>query len=120
MFLGERCSANVSCVLKWLWYQSTDVPSIQNTIVNCLPAVTKVGQLLVSVDEFFEGDGLVLVVVCGLSVYVVEDAFMMLWVEQILVGVVGDCAVLGYLDEHFEQHPEHLVQLPVCTVHQKN
>lgn len=41
-------------------------------------AVTKVGQLLVSVDEFLEGDGLVLVVVCGLSVYVVEDAFMML------------------------------------------
>lgn len=120
MFLGERCSANVSCVLKWLWYQSTDVTSIQNTIVNCLPAVTKVGQLLVSVDEFFEGDGLVLVVVCGLSVYVVEDAFMMLWVEQILVGVVGDCAVLGYLDEHFKQHPEHFTQLPVCTVHQKH
>lgn len=88
--------------------------SIQNTIVNCLPAVTTVGQLLVSVDEFFEGDGLVLVVVCGLSVYVVEDAFMMLWVEQILVGVVG------YLDEHFKQHPEHFTQLPVCTVHQKH
>lgn len=51
--------------------------SIQNTIVNRLPVVTKVGQLLVRVDEFIEGDGFVLVVVCGFSVGVVGDDFVM-------------------------------------------
>lgn len=58
--------------------QLTNVTSIQNTIVNCLPVVTTVGQLLVSVDEFIEGDGLALVVVCGLSVNVVGNAVVML------------------------------------------
>lgn len=57
--------------------QLTNVTSIQNTIVNCLPVVTTVGLLLVSVDEFIEGDGLALVVVCGLSVDVVGNAVVM-------------------------------------------
>lgn len=57
--------------------QLTNVTSIQNTIVNCLPVVTTVGLLLVSVDDFIEGDGLALVVVCGLSVDVVGNAVVM-------------------------------------------
>lgn len=66
--------------------------SIQNTIVNRLPVVTKVGQLLVSVDEFIEGDG--------------------------LVAVVGDGAVPGHSEGYFERHSKHFDLLPVCTVHQ--
>lgn len=83
----------------------------QITIVNCLPAVTKVGQLLVSVDEFIKGDGLVLGVLYGLSVGVVGDGFVLLWVEQLHVAVVGG----GVVVRQFKQH----LQLPVCTLHQQ-
>lgn len=86
--------------------QSTDVTSIQNTIVYRLPVVT-----------FIEGDGLVLVVIWGLSVGVVRDDFVMFWVEQLLVAVVGDGAVLGHSEGFSKQYSKH--QLPVCTVHQK-
>lgn len=79
--------------------------------MNCLPAVTKVGQLLVSVDEFIKGDGLVLGVLYGLSVGVVGDGFVLLWVEQLHVAVVGG----GVVVRQFKQH----LQLPVCTVHQQ-
>lgn len=92
--------------------------SIQNTIVNCLPVVTTVGLLLVSVDEFIEGDGLALVVVCGLSVDVVGNAVVMFWFEQLLVAVFGGRAVLAHTEEHCKQQSKHL--LPVCTVHKKN